>query len=481
MPRKLCLLLWQLIFMGSCFQGFAQGTARAGAVATRPNIVLILADDMGYGDLGCYGQRLIATPHLDSLARAGMRFTQFYAGSPVCAPSRSVLLTGMHSGHTPIRGNLAVKPVGQWPLPDTVNTLAALLRKAGYATGAFGKWGLGYIGTVGDPVTRGFQEFFGYNSQTLAHNYYPDHLWWNDTRVEFPNTYQNFRVYSARVIQDSALAFLTRHQKDPFFLFLPYTLPHAALQVPDDSLFEAYKRAFHEKPQPVPALWSGRGYAPQAYPHAAYATMVSRMDNYVGEVMGRLRSLGLLDNTLVIFTSDNGPHHEGGNDPDFFHSSGIFRGLKRDVYEGGIREPMIAAWKGRIPPGSTSDFIGAFWDFMPTFIGLTGAPEPVQHMDGLSFLPTLMGDSSRQTPHRFLYWEFHETQGKQAVRMGKWKGDRVAVNHNPDAPIALYNLDMDPGETHDVSKQNPGILAEIRHLMDSSHVESPLWPFFPRK
>jgi arylsulfatase A-like enzyme len=468
MSCKFPLLL--LVWLSCSFRVLAQ--------AATPNIVLILADDMGYGDLGCYGQRLISTPHLDSLARAGIRFTQFYAGCPVCAPSRSVLLTGMHSGHTPIRGNLAVKPEGQWPLPDTVNTLAALLEKAGYRTGAFGKWGLGGISTVGDPVKRGFQEFFGYNSQTLAHNYYPDHLWWNDTRMNLPNTFQHFSVYSARLIQDSALAFITRNKSKPFFLFLPYTLPHAALQMPDDSLFESYKKAFDETPVPVPSVWDGKGYAPQAYPRAAYATMVTRLDDYVGELMQRLRSLGLLDNTLVIFTSDNGPHHEGGNDPAFFHSSGIFRGVKRDVYEGGIREPMICAWKGHIAAGVTSDFVGAFWDFMPTIIALTDAPAPVQHMDGLSFLPTLLGDTADQAAHRFLYWEFHETEGKQAVRMGRWKGDRVRVDHNPDAPIELYDLDTDPGERHDVSREHPRIVAEIKHLMDSSHVESPLWPFF---
>lgn len=441
----------------------------------KPNIVFILADDLGYGDLGCFGQQKIRTPHLDSLAGRGMRLTHFYAGSTVCAPSRSSLMTGQHTGHTPIRGNREIDPEGQWPLPDSVTTIATMLQKAGYATGAFGKWGLGPVGSEGNPVKRGFDEFFGYNCQRQSHNFFPDHLWHNDRRIDLPNTPDSFSVYAAQEIQDRALAFLDEHRDGPFFLFLPYTLPHAALQLPaDDTTFENYKRIFREQPKPVPEKWNGKGYAPQAYPHAAYAAMVTRLDAYAGQVLNRLRELGLDSNTVVIFASDNGPHEEGGNEPEFFRSSGPFRGVKRDVYEGGIRTPMIVSWPGQVKAGATSTHTGAFWDLMPTLAELAGLETPAL-TDGISFLPAVTGKGSQQQ-HAYLYWEFHEKGGRRAVRMGDWKAVQLDVRKNPDGPVELYRLDTDPGEQNNLAEQHPDIVEKMRKLMQEAHRPNPSFP-----
>lgn len=444
---------------------------------TKPNIVFILADDMGYGDPGCYGQQLIETPHIDQLAAGGIRFTQFYAGTSVCAPSRSSLLTGQHTGHTPVRGNYEVQPEGQLPLPDSAYTMAEMLKKAGYATGDFGKWGLGYPGSEGAPNKQGFDRFFGYNCQRQSHNYFPDHLWNNEIRKDYANTSASQQYYAPDLIQKEALAFIDEHKTRPFFLYLSYTLPHAALQLPEgDSLLEYYKRKFNEQPQSIPASWNGKGYQPQAYPHAAYAAMVSKLDHYVGQVMEKLKAAGIEKNTLLIFTSDNGPHREGGNDPAYFNSSGGFRGIKRDLYEGGIRTPMIAYWPAVIKGGEVSGMIGAFWDFMPTFAAIAGMPAP-PHTDGISLLPTLSG-KGKQTQHKFLYWEFHENGGRQAVRMGKWKGIRLNVINNPHAPLQLYDLEADPGETKNVARENPRIIQSIQKIMQQEHVENINFPFF---
>lgn len=441
----------------------------------KPNIIFILADDMGYGDAGCYGQKLIHTPNIDQLAKDGMLFTQFYAGTAVCSPSRSAFMTGTHTGHTPVRGNISVKPEGQWPLPDTTITVARALQKAGYITGAIGKWGLGGIHTSGDPLKQGFSYFFGYNSQSLAHNYYPDHLWENDTRINYDNTPQHQVYYSAAIIQNKALAFIDRNKNKAFFLYLAYTLPHAALQVPDDSLFENYKKQFKEKPVSIPKVWNGKRLQPQPYPRAAYATMVSRLDQYVGQIVKKLKALGLEKNTLVIFTSDNGPHAEGGNDPYYFNSNGSLRGIKRDVYEGGIREPMIASWPGKIKAGTVSNYIGAFWDFVPTFAAITHASAPI-YTDGLSILPTLLGRKNQQQ-HTYLYWEFHEQGGKQAVRLQDWKAIRLNVMNNKDAPVELYNLKSDPKETKNVAGKHLGIVEEMKMIMAEAHVKSQAFPF----
>ncbi len=444
----------------------------------KPNIVFILADDLGYGDIGCYGQKLIKTPNIDMLAENGMRFTQFYAGTSVCAPSRSSFMTGQHTGHTPIRGNFEIKPEGQLPLTDSAYTIAELFKKAGYATGGFGKWGLGFIGTSGDPIRQGFDQFYGYNCQRQSHNYFPDHLWDNAHRIDLSNTTTSQLQYAPDLIQQKALAFLDEHKADPFFLYLPYTLPHAGLQLPaNDPVYEAYKKEFNEQPQPVKP-WNGAGYQPQAYPHAAYAAMVTKLDNYVGEVVSKLKALGLEKNTLIIFTSDNGPHREGGNTPEFFNSSGGFKGIKRQLSEGGIRVPMIAYWPAMIKKKTTSDYPGAFWDFFPTFAGIVQQPLTT-NLDGISILPTLTS-RGKQKKHDYLYWEFHEDGGRQAVRIDNWKGIRENVIKDANRAIQLYNLATDPGETKDVSSGHPSIVEKIKSIMQNAHVENTNFPFIKK-
>lgn len=452
-------------------------TTKGQQTQSKPNIIFILADDLGYGDLGCFGQKLIQTPHLDAMAKQGMRFTQFYAGTSVCAPSRSSFMTGQHTGHTPVRGNKSVPPEGQWPIPDSAITVAEIMKKAGYVTGDFGKWGLGPVGSTGDPIKQGFDQFYGYNCQSKAHNYYPDHLWDNDQRVDFAsNTPSSFTEYSADLIQQKAMQFIDKQAGKPFFLFLSYTLPHAALQSPNDSLFEKYKKLFNEKPVDVPA-WNGKGYAPQAYPRAAYAAMVSRLDAYVGQVLDMLKQKGIDKNTLVIFSSDNGPHAEGGNDPTFFNSSGGFRGIKRDLYEGGMREPMIARWPGMIKAGETSGFVGAFWDFFPTFAALAGVPV-TDKIDGISILPTLL-NKGRQQQHEYLYWEFHENGGRQAIRMGNWKAVKYRVKEDKNARWELYDFAADAHETHDIAAQHPDLAKKISGLAKHAHTHSTIdeWNF----
>jgi arylsulfatase A len=416
----------------------------------RPNIILILADDLGWGDVGYQGQRIIRTPNIDKLAAGGMRFTQFYAGTAVCAPSRASLMTGLHTGHTPIRGNRGFQPEGQYPLPDSSVTIASVLRDRGYATGAFGKWGLGYPGSTGVPDKQGFDKFYGYNCQTLAHDYYPDHLWDNDKMVHLGGT-----TYSADLIHLHAMRFIDDNKGRPFFLFLAYTIPHAQLQVPHDSVYSNYLQQLHDSL------------------HASYAAMVTRLDRYVGEVVEKVRTLGLAGNTLILFSSDNGPHKEGGGDPDFFHSSGAFRGIKRDLYEGGIREPFIAYWPGKIKAGATSDHTGAFWDLFPTFADVAGVPVN-RRIDGLSILPVLKGQQAAQ--HEYLYWEFHENGGRQAVRWGKWKGVRLNVGKEADGPVELYDLETDPGEKKNVANQHQSVVQSIKTFMAQAHQSNKDWP-----
>ena len=446
----------------------------------RPNIVFILADDLGYGDLGVYGQEHIRTPHLDRLAAEGMRVTQVYAGNTVCAPSRAALLTGQHTGHKYIRGNKEIQPEGQEPLADSVQTFARLLQQAGYVTGAFGKWGLGMVGSTGDPNSKGFDEFFGYNCQRQSHRYYPTHLWHNSERVILDGNDLSQKVhYAPAIIHHKTLAFIENHKDTSFFLFIPTVLPHAELQGPDDEYYRQYENAFDETPHrgnDYGGEATVAGYASVARPRATFAAMVSRMDAYVGQVLDKLDELGLTDHTLVIFSSDNGPHQEGGADPDFFNSAGGFRGVKRDVYEGGIRTPFIVRWPNHIAAGSVSDHIGAFWDIMPTLVELTGAPQP-RYTDGISFLPTILG-SGEQQQHAYLYWEFHEGGGRQAVRRGKWKGIRLDTKANPDARLALYDLQADPSETTDVASEYPEIADQLTQLMSDAHQESVVFPLF---
>ena len=468
-----------LILILSCF--LSAHLHAQNSKTQRPNIVFILADDLGYGDVGFNGQKLIKTPNIDKLAREGMKFNQFYAGTSVCAPSRSSLLTGQHTGHTYIRGNKSVEPEGQQPIADTVITVAEILKKAGYFTGAFGKWGLGPVDSQGDPNKQGFDQFYGYNCQSLAHRYYPDHLWDNHQKIvlEENHNLRYTKEYAPDLIQKRALDFVDKQDdKQPFFLFLPYILPHAELIVPDDSIFQYYKGKFPErvhKGLDYGANATTGGYTSQEYPHATFAAMVSRLDMYVGQVMAKLKEKGLDKNTLVIFTSDNGPHSEGGADPKFFNSSGGFRGVKRDLYEGGIREPFVARWPGVIKPRTTNDYIGAFWDILPTFAELAGANSPT-NIDGLSFTAALTGKGVQQK-HDYLYWEFHEQGGRQAVRQDKWKAVRLKAAGNPDGLVELYDLSKDPGETTNLTPQNPEKARELQHIMNKAHVSSAIFPF----
>lgn len=447
------------------------------SVDSRPNIIFILADDLGYGDLGVTGQQKIETPGIDKLAAGGMRFTQFYCGTSVCAPSRSSLMTGQHTGHTPIRGNLSAKPEGQFPLKAEAVTIAEVLKGAGYTTADFGKWGLGFVGTEGDPLNQGFSTFYGYNCQTEAHNYFPDHLWNNDKRVELPNTENNKAVYAADDIHNKAIEFLGQKRVTPFFMFLSYTLPHAALQLPHgDSLLEYYKKKFNEAKANIPESIKKTHYEPQLFPHAAYAAMVGRLDRYVNDVVDKVKKLGIERNTIIIFASDNGPHIEGGNDPEFFNSRGGLRGNKRSLYEGGIRTPFIVYAPGIVKPGINNSYRGAFWDVFPTLAQVAGVKNLNYPIDGISFLPALLG--KKQPQHEYLYWEFHEEGGRQAVRMGKWKAIRQNAMSNKNGAIELYDMNVDESEKHNIASSYPGIVAQLQKIIQEAHVENKDFPFF---
>jgi arylsulfatase A-like enzyme len=440
-----------------------------GRQVRKPNILLILADDLGYGDLGCYGQQRIRTPNLDRMASEGMQFTQYYAGSTVCAPSRCSLMTGKHTGNCTVRGNVDVL------MRPEETTVAELLMRAGYATACIGKWGVGHPPDPEDPHRHGFDHFFGYLSMWHAHNYYPDFLWRNREKVPLDNVVQHpdryykegqrelvglakeKRHYSHDLFTAEALKYIDA-QDGPFFLYLPYTIPHANN--------EAHR--FGEHGMEVPGL--GR-YAGEDWPEAekGKAAMITRMDRDIGRLLDKLQQRGIDSNTLVIFTSDNGPHKEGGVDPAFFDSNGPLRGIKRDLYEGGIRVPMIARWPGRIEPGIESDHISAFWDILPTFAEIAGV-EPPENIDGISLLPTLVGRAQRE--HEYLYWEFHERGPRQAVRMGKWKAVRMA----PERPIELYDLDADIGEKNDIADRHPDVVARVRDVLRTAHTNDKKWP-----
>lgn len=442
------------------------------------NVIYIMADDLGIGDIQPWGQRVIKTPNLDRMRQRGMRFTQCYAGTAVSAPSRCSLMTGLHTGHAFVRGNKGVDPEGQVAMPEGTFTMATMFHQSGYATGCFGKWGLGYPGSVSDPTKVGFDRFFGYNCQTLAHDYYPDHLWNGLERVELPQNYEQQEVtYSADTIHSQALQFIREHAGQPFFTFLSYTLPHAELILPHDSTYQYYCQAIPEADEVpfAPKDPNRRGaYGATDRPLASFASMVTRLDSYVGDVMNLLDSLGITENTLLIFTSDNGPHREGGANPDYFQSYGPYRGIKRDLYEGGIRMPMLMSCPGRVAEGVDNDHLMAFWDMLPTFAQIAGYQEPLQ-TDGISFLPTLFGQEGQQE-HDCLYWEFHEQNGKQAVREGQWKGIRLQVG--TDEPVfELYDLATDIHEDHNVADQHPDICAHLQQLIDSCHTQSDLFDF----
>ena len=444
----------------------------SGAIADdrAPNIVYILLDDAGYGDLSCYGQKKFKTPNIDDLASRGMRFTQHYAGSTVCAPTRSVLMTGLHTGHTFVRGNREVKPEGQTALPADTVTLSKLLQKAGYVTGAFGKWGLGAPGSEGEPTRQGFDKFYGYNCQRQAHTYYPTHLWDNTTKVELDG-----KTYAHDLIMDEALNFVRSNKDKPFFCFLPITIPHAAMQVPD-----RYADPFRKKFSQFEDKIGRYAKTETKNPIASFAGMMTKMDEDVGRVVSLLKELQLDKDTIVFISSDNGPHREGGHNPKFFDSNGPFRGFKRDLYEGGIRVPLIATWPDKIKPGQESGLACAHWDMLPTFCELakTSAPEK---LDGISFLPTLLG-KEQQKKHDHLYWEFHEQGGKQAVLFEDWKVISLNLNKAESKKrIEVFNLAKDPAEKNNVADANPEIVTRAKKLFTDSHVPSKFWKFGNKK
>lgn len=446
----------------------------------KPNIVYILADDLGYGDLSCYGQTRFETPNIDKLAKEGMTFTQHYSGSTVCAPSRSSLMTGQHTGHTFIRGNKEIQPEGQYPLKAEAVTLAEALQDAGYVTGAFGKWGLGYPGSGGDPNNQGFDEFFGYNCQRIGHNYYPYHLWHNQEKVMLEGNQGRLTgQYAPDVIHEQALKFLENNKEKPFFMYYPSIIPHAELFAPEEYMEK--HRGKYEPEKSFQGVDDGENfrlgpYGSQPEAHAAFAAMINVLDDQVGEIVTKLKELGVYENTLIIFTSDNGPHMEGGADPDYFDSNGPLKGYKRDLYEGGIRVPMIAVWNGKIVAGSETDHISAFWDVYPTFAEITGAKIP-DTADGISFLPTLLGKNENQKEHEYMYWEFHERGGRQAVRKGDWKLVRYNVLDPEKTTTELYNLSTDLGEENNVAEEHPEIVEELSEIMKNARTESEVFTF----
>jgi arylsulfatase A len=469
-------LLWMIL----CFAFFQCQTPRRNEAP--PNIIFILADDLGYGDLSCYGQTNFDTPNIDQLATTGLVFTQHYSGSTVCAPSRSALLTGLHSGHTMIRGNKEVDPEGQYPLPDSAFTIVELFKAKGYSTGIFGKWGLGFPGSPGDPLNQGFDSFMGYNCQRLAHNYYPSHLWHNRDRIEIDeNAGEKNGVYAPDLIHRYALEFIESNKARPFFLYLPSVLPHAELTAPEKLMGKNRGKFGKETPykgtEPLDKNYKNGGYSSQLEPRAAFAAMINVLDDQVGEIIKKLKDLNIYDNTIIVFTSDNGPHREGGADPEFFNSNGRFKGYKRDLYEGGIRVPLIVHWPAKITAGKT-DHVSAFWDFMPTFSELIGAAQV--EGDGISFLPTLLGSPNLQRKHNYLYWEFHEQNGKQAVHKGKWKA--IKLNANSEEPVLeLYDLENDPSEENNLATTYPDSVAMLRSLMERSHSPNQAFPFAAEK
>ncbi|MBT5186725.1 MAG: arylsulfatase [Kordiimonadaceae bacterium] len=486
------LIMVGLLFVSSCDQPQEQGTAQQSMTDIPPNIIYILADDLGYAELGSYGQEKIMTPSLDQMASEGMRFTQHYAGSTVCAPSRSVLMTGQDTGRTYVRGNMRSGEgvgSGQTNIKADTRTLGAMLQEQGYKTAVIGKWGLGSLGGVGHPNKMGFDHFYGYLDQRAAHNYYPEYLWRNTEKIDLRNppmprpasfegdindinNYAEFKGpdYAGDLIGDEVISFIKENKDQPFFVFYALTVPHAALQVPDEELVQ-YEGKFEEEPYMME-----RGYYPHIRPRSAHAAQITRMDRRVGQIMDLLKENNLDENTIVIFTSDNGPAVEGGMDQEFFDGNGIYRGVKRDLYEGGIRVPMIARWPGKIEQNSTSDHVSAFWDVMATFADISSGEES-ETSHGISFLPALTGNGEQGT-HESLYWEFHEGPGKQAVRMGKWKGIRLDVRNDQMGPIELYNLEDDPSETINIAAEHPEIIKKIDDIMDNrERSEFDAWNF----
>lgn len=446
---------------------------------SKPNIIFILADDLGYGDLSCMGQAKFSTPNIDNLASQGMLFTQHYSGSSVSAPSRSCLITGQHTGHTVIRGNKEMPEEGQYPLPSDTYTIFKMLKDKGYKTSVFGKWGLGAPKTEGAPENQNVDVFYGYNCQRMAHNYYPYYLWYNAEKIVLKgNTDKNEGDYAPYLIHDKAIEFIKENKDTTFFMWYTSVIPHAELKVPEHELKMFLGNPDLEREKAYSGCDEGDyykkgGYGSQKYTHAAFAAMVNILDRQVGEICSTLDSLGIADNTMIVFTSDNGPHVEGGADPDFFDSNVKLRGYKRDLYEGGIRVPLIVRWNKEVKQNSVSDHVSAFWDFMPTIADIVGAEVP-ENADGISLLLELTG-CGEQKKHDYLYWEFHENNGRMAIRKGDWKAVKYDVRDN--GKMELYNLKDDVSEENDLADEYPDIVAELDSLMKCSRTESDLFDF----
>lgn len=497
---KVCLCVLGIL---GFFDLFAQKVP--SSISEKPNIVYILADDLGYGELGCFGQTKIETPNIDALAKQGMLFTQHYA-NPICALSRNALMTGQHSGHVFIRGNdewasrgdvwsakaMEANPFleGQFPIPDSTVTIAEMLKEAGYVTGLVGKWGLGGFETEGAPNNQGFDYFYGFLCQRQDHTYYPGHLWHNRFRVPLnnkiiepavkfpkgadsldPGNYNRYQQtdYAPDFLVRAALGFIEKNKAQPFFLYYASPLPHVSLQA-SPKWVDYYHKKFGDE-----APWLGGSYFPCRYPRATYAAMVSTLDENVGKIVKELKRQGVYDNTLIIFCSDNGPTFNGGSDSPWFDSGGPFKSEygwgKGFVHEGGIREPFIASWPGKIKPGTQSDFISATWDFMPTACAVAHITPPA-NIDGINLLPTLLGEPKKQTSHKYLYWEYPEYGGQQAVRMGHWKAIRMNM-FKGNMKIQLFDLNKDIQEMHDVASSYPDIIKQMKMIMIKEH-QTPL-------
>ena len=498
MKRKILLSILLTALSGYLL---SQSKSANSSKPNRPNIVYILADDLGYGELGAYGQQKIETPNIDALAKNGMMFSQHYA-FPVCAPSRYLLLTGKNSGHAYIRDNnewrergdvwslaaMEANPFleGQLPIPDSTITIAKMLKKAGYTNGIIGKWGLGAPMTAGVPNNQGFDYFYGFNCQRQDHTYYPGHLWENAFRVPLSNKIiepnvklpsdldslaeKSYAVYQQEdyapdFLIKSALSFIQINKNNPFFLFYTTPLPHVSLQAPQKWIDYYHQKFGDEKP------FLGGSYFPCRYPRATYAAMVSTLDEQVGQIVKKLKEMNVYENTIIIFCSDNGPTYNGGSDSPWFDSGGPFKSErgwgKGFVYEGGIRIPLIVQWPGKIKAGSKSNLISATWDAMPTICEIVGI-NPPDNINGISFLPTLLGNTNKQETHAYLYWEFPSYGGQQAIRMGKWKGIRMDIRKG-NLNIQLFNLADDIQEQHDVASQHPDIIEKMREIMKAEH------------
>ncbi len=491
--RSSRFVLTAIFLLSGCYSVFAQNKAKR-----KPNIIYIYADDLGYGELGSYGQTKIKTPHLDKLAKEGIRFRKHYTSTPVCAPARCMLLTGRHGGHSFIRGNYEMggfpddKEGGQMPLPEGTVTIAKVLKNAGYVTGAFGKWGLGMANTTGDPNKQGFDYFYGYLDQKQAHNYYPTHLWDNGKRDMLNNPvidvhrrlaagapdsafdYFKGKDYAIDRIADRAQKFIREHQKGPFFLYLPMTIPHVSLQVPDEAIKE-YIGQFEEKP-----YYGERNYASAKYPLSTYAAMITYLDQQVGKIQEQIQKLGLDENTIILFSSDNGATFNGGTDAKFFNSVAGLRGLKMDIYEGGIREPFIARWPGKIKAGTTTDYVSVQYDIFATLAEIAGVKAPPS--DGVSLMPVLTG-TGKPTRREYLYFEFSEKSGQIAIRFEKFKAVKSNVKNNKNAPWELYDMQHDEKESTDIASKHPEIIAKLDEIVKKEHQQATLkeWEFIDPK